>query len=94
MMNANVTGLVHRDGRDVEAPRCQQLEGPFDVFAEKVRHEKDDRLVREHLDQIVGRTRDVGTRSFRLEDEQVADQADSLRLEVSSYKASLAAERN
>jgi len=32
--------------------------------------------------------------AYSVQIEQVADQADSLRLEVSSYKASLAAERN
>src|SRR5690349_21570266 len=67
--------VLDADGDEV-VPLREELERPLDVLAEKIRHEKDDRLVREHLDQVIGRTRDVGARSFRLEDEQVANEAE------------------
>src|SRR5205814_5988803 len=54
-----LTGILDADGNEVMALR-EQLQGPLDVLAQKIRHQKNDRLVRQHLDQVVGRAGDVG----------------------------------
>jgi hypothetical protein len=61
--------------RDDVVPLREQLERPLDVRAEEVGDEKDDRLVREHLVEILRRAADVRAWRSGLEGEDVADQA-------------------
>ena len=61
----NALARIFERHRDDVVPLREQLERLLDVVAKEVRYEKDDRLVREHLVEVLGRAADVGAARSR-----------------------------
>ena len=56
----------------------EQLQRTLDILAQEIRHKEDDRLVRQHLDQVVRGAGDVGAGSLGLEHEEIANDAQGM----------------
>ena len=67
--------ILHGDGDHI-VPLREELERPLDVRRDEIGDEKDDRVVREHLGEVVGGAGNVGAPARRLEREDVPDDAE------------------
>src|SRR3954447_25735330 len=69
--------IIHGHGDDV-VPLREQLERMLDVLRLEIRHDEDDRLVRDHLARELERGGEIGARTDGFEDEKVAHETERM----------------